>query len=434
MVGPAPRRGTGAGAGANRAAGDGKSWTGRPAPMLPPGPTGGRGFLPGATGGRGFVPGVAGAPVVVAPAATRRIRVFARSDVPVQAQWFPDPNSRQWIAVIDSGVNVVVDGLHGFKTVDVSTDRLVIWTAGVQEPDLTGRTQQDQATPLEFYMEGNIVFREGDRVIYADRMYYDVTHHVGTVLNADILSPVPTYAGLLRVHADVVQQTASDRFFAENAFFTSSRMGEPSYRLQAGDVYFEDLQSPMVDAWTGQPVFDPTTGQQAIQHQRLMTAQNDVLYVESVPVFYWPTIATDLNDPSYFLRRATIRSDTVFGTEQLLTDWDGYQLLGIKNKPKGTDLDLSLDYLSARGLGYGATYKYDLPGLFGIPGPTAGLIDYWGIQDHGTDNLGQGRGDVPPEASYRFRLFGQDREILPYDFQLTAELGWLSDRNFLQEY
>ena len=91
-------------------------------------------------------------------------------------------------------------------------------------------------------MEGNIVFREGDRVIYADRMYYDVTHHVGTVLNADILSPVPTYAGLLRVHADVVQQTASDRFFAENAFFTSSRMGEPSYRLQAGDVYFEDLQ------------------------------------------------------------------------------------------------------------------------------------------------------------------------------------------------
>ena len=48
-------------------------------------------------------------PVVVAPAATRRIRVFARSDVPVQAQWFPDPNSRQWIAVIDSGVNVVVE-------------------------------------------------------------------------------------------------------------------------------------------------------------------------------------------------------------------------------------------------------------------------------------------------------------------------------------
>ena len=37
----------------------------------------------------------------------RRIRVFPRSDVPAQFQWFQaSPNSNQWIAVIDSGVNV----------------------------------------------------------------------------------------------------------------------------------------------------------------------------------------------------------------------------------------------------------------------------------------------------------------------------------------
>ena len=181
-------------------------------------------------------------------AVTRRIRVFPRSDVPVQAQWYPDPNSRQWIAVIDSGVNVVVDGLKGFKTIDISTDRLVIWTTGIQEPDLTGRTQQDQAAPLEFYMEGNIIFREGDRIVYADRMYYDVPHEVGTIVNADVLTPVPTYSGLLRLHANVVQQSAANRFSAANAYFTSSRMGEPGYRLQAGDVYFEDLQSPLIDS------------------------------------------------------------------------------------------------------------------------------------------------------------------------------------------
>ena len=167
---------------------------------------------------------------------TRRIRVFPRSDVAVQAQWYPDPNSRQWIAVIDSGVNVIVDGLAGFKTVDISTDRLVIWTTGQQEPDLTGRTMQNQSTPLEFYMEGNVIFREGDRIIYAERMYYDVSNHVGTILNADMLTPAPKYSGLLRLHADVVQQTSEDHFFAENAFFTSSRMGDPSYRLQASNV------------------------------------------------------------------------------------------------------------------------------------------------------------------------------------------------------
>ena len=131
-------------------------------------------------------------------------------------------------------------------------------------------------------------------------------------------------------------------------------MGEPSYRLQAGDVYFEDIQ--VADGRSAGPAsrcsIRPPASRPS-QHQRLMTAENDVLYVESVPVFYWPTIATDLNDPSYFIRRVTIRSDSVFGEEQLLTNWDGYQLLGIKNKPKGTDFDVSLDYLSARGFGYG---------------------------------------------------------------------------------
>ena len=102
--------------------------------------------------------------------------------MPVQFQWFQSgPNSNQWIAVIDSGVNVIVDGLSGDSgTMDISTDRLVIWTTGVQEPDLTGRTIQDQRVPMEFYMEGNIVFRQGERVIYANRMYYDVPNHVGT--------------------------------------------------------------------------------------------------------------------------------------------------------------------------------------------------------------------------------------------------------------
>ena len=33
--------------------------------------------------------------------------------------------------------------------------------------------------PLEIYMEGNIVFRQGDRTVYADRMFYDVRRQIG---------------------------------------------------------------------------------------------------------------------------------------------------------------------------------------------------------------------------------------------------------------
>ena len=119
-------------------------------------------------------------------------------------------------------------------------------------------------------------------------MYYDVPNHVGTVLCADMLTPVRTYEGLLRLHADVLQQTAQDRFVGQNAFLTSSRIGEPSYRLQAGDVYFEDIQRPAVDALTGQPLLDPATHEPIVDHQRLATATNDVIFLGPVPVFYWP--------------------------------------------------------------------------------------------------------------------------------------------------
>ena len=59
-------------------------------------------------------------------------------------------------------------------SIDLSADRLVLWTVGVPQPGQAGETYQAGQTPLEVYMEGNIVFRQGDRIINAQRMYYDV--------------------------------------------------------------------------------------------------------------------------------------------------------------------------------------------------------------------------------------------------------------------
>jgi hypothetical protein len=41
---------------------------------------------------------------------------------------------------------------------------------------------------------------------------------------------------------------------------------------------------------------------------------------------------------------------------------------------------------------------------------------------------------LKPEKYYRFRMFGQHRQVMPDGYQLSAELGWISDRNFLQSY
>ena len=73
---------------------------------------------------------------------------------------------------------------------------------------------QPKDAPLEFYLEGNIVFREGDRVIYAERMYYNVRQQYGIVLNAEVLTPAPGYQGLIRLKAEVLQQLDQANFRA----------------------------------------------------------------------------------------------------------------------------------------------------------------------------------------------------------------------------
>jgi hypothetical protein len=368
------------------------------------------------------------------PSKGRKIQVFPRSDVDYQAQWNPDPRGgNAGVGVISSGVNMIVDDPNPLKSVDVSADRVVIWTVGPQTPDFRIPNYQDERTPLEIYMEGNIVFRQGERIIYADRMYYNVPNSTGTILGAEVLTPAPQYEGMLRLKSDMVQRTGPNSFYAKNTFITSSRIGEPTYRLQSGDIFFEDIQSPLMDPMTGQPVIDAGTGQPMVGHQQLATASNNVLFLGPVPIFYWPTISSDLKDSTYYIRRARAKYDRSYGM-QILTTWSGYELLGVKPPPPGTDLEFSFDYLGLRGFGHGGSFTYDLPGIFEMPGQTGGLFDYWGIPDHGTDNLGVDRSALVPEKDYRFRLFWQHRQMLPADFQLSVETGWISDRNFLESY
>ncbi len=368
------------------------------------------------------------------PPGARRLRAFPRSSVPPSIRWFPSPGGNEWIAVVESGVNLIIDGLDEFGSVDILTDRMVIWTSGLQEADLTGQSLQSDETPLQIYLEGNIVFRQGQRVLYAERMFYDVRNEVGTVLAAEVLTPVPDYEGLLRLKADVLQQLSRDRFFAQNGYITSSRFGLPRYRLQARQIYFEDNQRPIFDPFTGATAVDPNTGEPLVESERRATATNNFLYLGPVPVFYWPRFATDVTDPTLFIERIAVKNDRIFGT-QILVDLDAYELLGISNRPEGTQWDISLDYLSERGPAAGTAFTYNRADtFFGAPTNYAGLVDFWAIHDTDLDNLGAGRQAVPLDKEFRHRLLARHRQYFPGALRLTAEAGWISDRNFLEQY
>jgi lipopolysaccharide export system protein LptA len=372
-------------------------------------------------------------PAPVLQGGGRRLLASPRSAVPYQIQWFASQDQTEWIGLIDGGVNLVVQGAGSLGVLDISADRAVVWTQSTGEPNLGGGVVQASQQPLEIYLEGNIVFLEGDRRIHADRMYYNVRNENGVVLDADLRTNAPGYQGMLRMKSDLVQITGRDRFLAQNTFVTSSMIGAPRYRLQSNQMEFVDQQFPAIDPATGMAAIDPGTGAPLVEHRQFLTSRNNFVYLGPVPVFYWPVFAADVTDASFFLRRVQLRNDRVLGT-QILTTLNAYELLGLRNRPVGTQWDLHLDYLTLRGLGHGTTFLYNRNDLFGLGGPASGLFDAWGINDRGIDNLGLDRRDVPPEIDYRYRVLHRHRQLLPNNFIVSAEAGLVSDRNFLEAY
>ena len=371
------------------------------------------------------------------PPGMRSIQFFGRSDVApsLESRLLP---SGERVVFAAGGIRVLVEGLSSqnlpaavgpIGTLDISTDRAVIWTAG-GALGIGGQSMQSQETPLEIYMEGNIEFRQGDRVVYADRMYYDVRRQIGVILNAELLTPLPRtedfeYQGLVRLRAAAIRQLDESHFTATNALVTTSRLEEPSYHFAAGQIRFEDFQNQTINPFTGEP---------EIAHRQLAESQGNFrLCTRGIPVFYWPTIATDLTKPSFFIDGVRVGNDDIFGT-QVMVDLDAYQLFGLRNAPEGTDWGLSVDYLSDRGVGHGTNFDYDRQDFLGFIGPAQGNWEYWGIADDGLDNLGLGRRFIVPEEDYRFRLFGRHRQRLQSGWEATAEFGWISDRTFLEQY
>jgi hypothetical protein len=370
--------------------------------------------------------------VVGPPPGMVRVRLQRRSNVKPEVEGFAVPGTNEWVAIIKNGVNIVVDGVDQFGSIDVDADSLVIWTAGALTGDVEGQSFQSRDAPLELYMEGNVVFRQGERTIYAQRMYYDVRRETGIVLGTELLTPVESYEGLVKLRADVVQMIGRDRFIAENASLTTSRLGIPTYELRAGLMTYDDVQQPRINPFTGVPEVD-ATGTPIIDHQKLATSRDNRIYIEQIPVLYWPFMATNLEKPNFYIDDVQIKNDNVFGT-QVYVDLDAYQVFGITNPPPGTQWDISLDYLSDRGPAGGTTFDYERQTFFGVPESTNGFVDIWMINDHGHDNLGLDRRNLIPPREFRGRLLAQHRQLLPNDFQLTGEAGLISDFNFLEQY
>ncbi len=382
------------------------------------------------------------APQVSATATARRLRAFPRSSVPLAIKWLPSPSGNEWIAVINSGVNLVIDGVDPAGPLDISADRLVIWTRGSAQPDLDGAAQAADV-PLELYMEGNVVFRQGQRVVEAENMFYDVPRSSGVITGATVLTPVDNYSGAVRLRADVLRQVDRSRFVAQQTGLTSSRLGVPTWEFRSRELEFTDEQVPLASPF-GQPTIDPATGEPAVEHQQFITSRGNTVTVGGVPLLWWPVFASNAKKPTFYINDLQLKNDQIFGT-QVLTGWDAFQVFGWRRPPDGVDWDFDVDYLSYRGPGGGTSLLYNRPSFLGLGTPASGDLDAWFIGDVGRDNVGLYRRglDYPgyPDRTFRGRSFWRHRQDLGGTtdslfggWQARGTAGWISDMNFLEEY
>jgi len=366
------------------------------------------------------------------PTGSRRVRIFPRSAVSFSVRSFESkastPPEQVW--VLTGGINMIIDGVAEYGTVDLSADRAVIWTeAQSQKDQFQTETTQSRETPFEVYLEGNIVIRQEQRVLTAERAVYDAREDRGLMYDAELKSYLPELKDTVRIRAERIRQISKDSYHAQHAWTSTSKFGKPGYRLQASDIFMETRYNrPLFSPF----VFDSQTGAPLVEERSWITSLHNTFLVDSVPLFYLPYVSSPAEDPHIPLRRLTIKQDRIFGF-QVKSEWDLFGLLGIE-EPKGTSWNLVADHLSERGFGFGTNGKYKGVDFFGLPGRYHGKIQAYSIQDQGRDNLGLLRQELKPETEDRYRLQWNHRQDLPGGAILFGEVGILSDRNFLESF
>jgi len=198
---------------------------------------------------------------------------------------------------------------------------------------------------------------------------------------------------------------------------TSCDFGVPHYHLYSRRVTL--TEQPVTDA-RGEPMRDATG---AVVRRQVATSWDNTLRIAGVPFFYLPYAEHDLARPETGVRRLRLRHDDDFGF-QVMTESDLYYFLSsvLGTPAPGTDMRLRLDYMSERGAAAGINLEYDR-------GTYLGYVESYFLRDEGLDD-----GDFEPPTRDRGRFLWRHRHDLADDTLLQAELSWLSDEAFLNEY
>jgi hypothetical protein len=352
------------------------------------------------------------------------VNIAPASDVPLEIEAAQAPDGNDVATVIGRvyAWQKVVDERTGTELLlELEADQAVIYyrQEAIEGKETQGQDEDEKLAAGDavraIYMAGDVAMTEGLRTIRADEIFYDFQERTALIVNAtmrsfDVSRQIPIY-----VRAAKLKLIAANKFSAEHITLTTSEFYVPQISLSASDVVITDRTA--IDAKDG----EVSDGSYDVRMRDVRFKYYDHTF------FYWPQLRSNLQRPDIPLKGIHTGHDRTWGTS-LETRWYLARLLGLK-EPEGTDSTIGVDYYSRRGMGGGVNIEYTRENYFGR------IIGYI-IDDHGEDRLGRHytRKDLEPPRELRGRFKFQHRHFLPYNWQLTAETSYLSDRHFLEQY
>ncbi|MCZ6682799.1 MAG: LPS assembly protein LptD, partial [Planctomycetota bacterium] len=292
-----------------------------------------------------------------------------------------------------------------------------------EEPRLSGDRQSDRESVGEWisavYLEGDVVLMRGQRMIRASRLYYDFRNDQALILDVVARALESTRGLPIYVRAEQVRQLSPTEYTATDAQITTSEFYTPHVALGAKTVYLKD-RTPRNEK--GEIV-----GVEAGTYKATHTTLN----LEGTPISYWPVSSGDFSRDRMAFKSTKFGYSSDFGAT-METRWYFFNLLGL-DQPEGFDATFKMDYFTKRGPGTGIDLDYERENYYGL------FRGYY-IYDDGDDDIGDrfdrsgDRKNNAPDHKNRGRALWRHRQFLPKDWELTLEVSYISDDQYMENF
>ncbi|MBI1849780.1 MAG: LPS-assembly protein LptD [Planctomycetes bacterium] len=351
-------------------------------------------------------------------AAEREARYRAAAEGEIRASGgfkcgYVDPDTGQFVVGFAGNVRIFSKGLQ------IRAENVVVWCnrekldaarmkSGDADADQGGAVIPLEAAEEIYADEDVTVEMDHDKThesVRADRFFYDLKHEQAIFVDGYVES----YADVrgrrvpLFLRAEEIRQLGAGYFVGTNASITNCSYGEPHWHVHASEITL-DTRTPGA---------------------ALYRADNASFRIGDFPIFWLPFVQGDLNGGSnFYFKGARVGHSTRLGT-YALTEWGDQIRLGSgKDRYTWGDWTLHLDPMEKRGMGVGLDVDYQTAQYFGR------FRSYY-LHDTGESD----KNDQPIDDRSRGRVRLQHRqEDLPFGFEGTAEISYLTDENFLNEF